>query len=403
MSSAARILLVAPEAAGAWTDELDGEAHRCREPYDALLEMGRRRWPTVVLAGGEPELPSFCRAARRLQAEAKIFAVCPPPTEPELRALESGILDDYFIRPPTGEDLRRIRRSAAGLDEGREHLPLPTDRLAELLDSTYSRAALETCLAGIVSDLLGVEVAWADAGAGEASGEPLLLLAGDTPRVLTGPANWQEPSAGDRQVLRCLRRIAPALAAAARRTEALHQLAITDHLTGAFNRRYFYYRTDQILTDENPDRLRATLLLYDIDDFRRYNTRYGHAGGDEVLREMARLMRRITRRHDIVARIGGDEFAVLFWDTDPPRAPGSRPPEHAWDLADRLRQAVRGMEFPSLGPEARGVLSISGGLASFPKDGRDVRELLRAADVALRQAKRMGKNAIYLVGEKDRE
>lgn len=190
----------------------------------------------------------------------------------------------------------------------------------------------------------------------------------------------------------------PALVSTAERTESLHRLAVTDHLTGAYNRRYFYHLTDRILAQAEGRGYRVTLLLYDVDDLKQYNDTYGHAAGDEILRETAAMMREITRSQDIVARIGGDEFAVLFWDSDPPRDPGSEPLDSAYDLADRFRRAVAGMEFPSLGPDAAGVLSISGGLANYPKDGASCRELLRSADRALDQAKRAGKNGIRIIG-----
>ncbi|MGB2823897.1 MAG: GGDEF domain-containing protein, partial [Phycisphaerae bacterium] len=229
---------------------------------------------------------------------------------------------------------------------------------------------------------------------------PLLLAAGNAPRVLVprGPTRSCDAA---RSYLAAVQTALPALLAAARRTEELHRLAITDHLTGAYNRRYFYGRTEQVLQRAEREGTHATLLLYDIDDFKRYNDTYGHAAGDEILRDTAALMKRITRSRDVVARIGGDEFAVLFVGGDEPRSPNSQPPENAYALADRFRRAVQAHAFTSLGPEATGTLTISGGLAGFPRDGRYVRELLRKADIALRAAKASGKNAIHLVGREE--
>jgi diguanylate cyclase (GGDEF)-like protein len=140
------------------------------------------------------------------------------------------------------------------------------------------------------------------------------------------------------------------------------------------------------------------VYLYDIDDFKRYNDRFGHAAGDEILRETAAMMKQITRRHDVVARIGGDEFAVLFWDTGPTRQPNSQPLQTAYQLADRFRRAVSSHAFQALGPKASGTLTISGGLATFPWDGWTIDQLLRRADEALLSAKANGKNNIHLVG-----
>ena len=67
--------------------------------------------------------------------------------------------------------------------------------------------------------------------------------------------------------------------------------------------------------------LPVTLFLFDIDDFKKYNDQYGHGVGDEILRQTAKLMKKCVREHDIVARISGDEFAVVFWEKEGPRQP----------------------------------------------------------------------------------
>ncbi|NQU74877.1 MAG: GGDEF domain-containing protein, partial [Planctomycetes bacterium] len=126
---------------------------------------------------------------------------------------------------------------------------------------------------------------------------------------------------------------------AANRMHALRRMATIDYLTGAYNRRYFTYFTDRMLLAVRSKRGRATLLVYDIDDFKHYNDKFGHAAGDEILRETARLMKQITRKGDLVARIGGDEFAVLFCDLGSTRTPGSEPLGTAYALADRFRRA----------------------------------------------------------------
>jgi len=230
-----------------------------------------------------------------------------------------------------------------------------------------------------------------------AGAQPLLLAAGKAPRVLV-PLGVPRHSPTADAYLGFAQECLPSLLSVARRTQGLHLLSITDHLTGSFNRRYFYEATERILQRAKKENFRVTLLLYDIDDFKRYNDAYGHAAGDEILRDTAAMMKQITRAQDIVARIGGDEFAVLFWDADKPRSPNSHPPETALALADRFRKAVHRHAFRSLGPEARGTLTISGGLASYPWGGTNVRELLAHADAALRQAKESGKNAIRIVG-----
>ncbi|HUU32914.1 MAG TPA: GGDEF domain-containing protein [Vicinamibacterales bacterium] len=398
MRAAERMLIVAD---GPVAVELSGRLGRdrsvcCGDSYDALWEMSRRRWSAVVIAAPRDRLEGFCRAARRLQDDAGLFAVCPPAAEPDVRAVDKGLLDDYFIYPPTDRDVNAMLGAAEPEDDAAGRLSCR--QFVELAEAARNVAEVEARVAEMVAGKLGPPVRWHDADRAPADRSPLLLSAGERPRVLVPAGPIAALGAEDRRFLDSLQRCLPPLLAIARRTESLHRLAITDHLTGAYNRRYFYHLTDRILSRPGPHRSRETLLLFDIDDFKRYNDTYGHAAGDDILREIARLIRRTTRAQDIVARIGGDEFTVLFWDAGEPRQAGSRPLESAAVMAERFRRAVSKHEFPSLGPEARGALTISGGLASFPEDGRTCRDLLRSADAALRAAKTSGKDAIHLIG-----
>jgi diguanylate cyclase (GGDEF)-like protein len=366
------------------------------------MEMERRRWPAVLLTAPCPDFAGLCRASRRLQPQAAIFGLCSPAAEPLVRPLAGTSLTDYVICPPTRRDVERIVQaadaaSAAGTPTGRP-ANLAPHVLAELLAATNAVPTLEQRLASLASRLLGLQARWVNADDLPADAQPLLLAAGHVPRALTCPAAAQPLPPAAQEFLAAVQQCLPALWAAAERTESLHRLAITDALTGAYNRRYFYHLTDQILRQAGEKNLRASLLLYDIDDFKRYNDQYGYAAGDEILRDTAALMRQICRQRDVVARIGGDEFAVLFWDADQPRHPGSQPLENALELADRFRRALHKHKFSSLGPEATGTLTISGGLARFTSDGHTCRQLLRSADAALKAAKRSGKDAVRLVG-----
>ncbi|MGE5295038.1 MAG: GGDEF domain-containing protein [Solirubrobacterales bacterium] len=192
------------------------------------------------------------------------------------------------------------------------------------------------------------------------------------------------------------------------RMEQLERLATTDDLTGLKNRRYIWEFARQILDRARRTRGRVTILVFDIDNFKHYNDVYGHPTGDEILRQAAILMQRCCRPHDVVGRIGGDEFAVVFWD-DPHRAAGgvarerrsaaAEHPTEAITVAKRFQQALGKADLRLLGPKGEGVLTISGGLASFPRDGSTIQQLFDRADQALLEAKRSGKNRIYLVGE----
>src|SRR4029079_13318259 len=127
--------------------------------------------------------------------------------------------------------------------------------------------------------------------------------------------------------------------------------------------RYFHRFLATILERAARERFRLTLLLFDIDNFKGYNDRYGHAAGDEILRETARLMQSVVRKGDVVARIGGDEFAVIFWDAEEPRQPTSQPPQSVLGAAQRFQRAICEHRFPKLLDQAPGTLTISGGLA----------------------------------------
>ncbi|MCP4707025.1 MAG: GGDEF domain-containing response regulator [Planctomycetes bacterium] len=213
------------------------------------------------------------------------------------------------------------------------------------------------------------------------------------------------------------------------RDKSLKVLATVDELTGAYNRRYLEYFLRRMIEQSKLEHTDVTLLLFDIDNFKHYNDTYGHTAGDNILRQATKLMRRCCRVHDVVARMGGDEFAVLFWDThgrekvyehqgeEAATTPeltllkqsvehedvkvdlsGKSHAELAVFMSNRFRRMMHKSEFPGLGPEALGRLTISGGLAHFPLDSSSVGELLAKADEALLTAKRNGKNRLYLVG-----
>ena len=198
------------------------------------------------------------------------------------------------------------------------------------------------------------------------------------------------------------------------RIKQLEKLATEDDLTGLKNRRYIWEFSRQIIERAGSEPGQVTLLVFDIDNFKHYNDIYGHFAGDEILKQAAVLMKRCCRGHDVVGRIGGDEFAVLFWDgpkqksaaaTGKPnerRSITSDHPKEVISIAQRFVKELENTELSSLGglgPKGKGTLTISGGMASFPRDGKTIQELFQQADRALLDAKRSGKNRIYLVGK----
>lgn len=188
----------------------------------------------------------------------------------------------------------------------------------------------------------------------------------------------------------------------------LETLVTQDDLTGLKNRRYLRQFLPTILKYAAQQDCQATLLLFDLDDFKHYNDTYGHTIGDQVLVQTAKLIQRCCRDHDVVARLGGDEFAVVFWDTCDGQTPEEiaerrqhcqHHPRQAQFMAQRFRKEISEAPFEFLGPKGQGTLTISGGLASFPVDGTSAQELFEKADQAMLEAKRSGKNQIEIVSQ----
>jgi diguanylate cyclase (GGDEF)-like protein len=162
------------------------------------------------------------------------------------------------------------------------------------------------------------------------------------------------------------------------------QEALTDPLTGLWNRR----RLSEILPIEVDRALRfqhqLSLVIFDVDDFKAINDREGHPQGDAVLQTVADVLREKTRSIDLAARFGGDEMALILLETDF---------EGAVVLAERLRSGVREAEVPTRDGQTMRV-TISVGVATLPDSAVDVEALVDAADTALLRAKRAGKNQI---------
>lgn len=179
-----------------------------------------------------------------------------------------------------------------------------------------------------------------------------------------------------------------------RRHEERGRQATTDELTGVGNRRAFEAVLAETLSSARPQRRPVTLMVFDIDNFKTYNDRFGHEAGDEVLRETVELLRSTIRRGDHVFRIGGDEFVAIFSDPDGPRNPGTSPPDSIDQIVRRFQSQVFRMRLPQLGLDAPGTVSVSAGLATYPWDGLDAKSLLSHADRLAMQSKRSGKNLI---------
>ncbi len=169
----------------------------------------------------------------------------------------------------------------------------------------------------------------------------------------------------------------------------LGQLAVTDGLTGLYNHRHFHERIALEVERSQRSGLPLSLLMLDVDTFKQFNDTFGHPAGDEVLRQLARVLSDTRRANDVVARYGGEEFAVILVDTVKFTAA---------KVAERIRERVAGHDFSEAAVKA-GKLSVSLGVATFPDDGADAEALVRAADTALYVAKRAGRNRVALATE----
>lgn len=166
----------------------------------------------------------------------------------------------------------------------------------------------------------------------------------------------------------------------ARLWQELKEMAYHDPLTGLPNRRFLKEQASRIFSLAERRERYAGVAYIDPDDFKVVNDKWGHETGDEVLVSIAERMRRTTREGDVVARIGGDEFAVLWADLDTP--------DQALAATRRL---VKTFDEPFHVGSKQFHLDTSAGVATFPADGENIEELLRRADEALYEAKENGR------------
>ena len=170
----------------------------------------------------------------------------------------------------------------------------------------------------------------------------------------------------------------------------LADMALTDPLTQLPNRRHF----EEVLRAEL-DRVsryggKCSVAIADVDFFKHYNDKLGHLAGDRALRELADVMRRELRLHDMVARFGGEEFSMIMINAGK---------DESYPILERLRADVEEHPFRHRDIQPTGRLTISAGLAAYPEDGETYEEVLSKADEALYEAKHAGRNRVCVAGE----
>ncbi|HEX9756922.1 MAG TPA: sensor domain-containing diguanylate cyclase [Nitrospiria bacterium] len=174
------------------------------------------------------------------------------------------------------------------------------------------------------------------------------------------------------------------------RLDDVQLTARVDSLTQLYNRRYFEERLMEEAQKCGNYNFECSIFMFDVDHFKKYNDQNGHQAGDELLQKMARLVRKNTRGTDILARYGGEEFIVLL---------SNQGRERAIKYAENTCKLIETHIFPNLEKQPLGFVSISGGVASFPKDGRTLNEIIQKADKALYEAKNAGRNRVVGFGE----
>jgi two-component system cell cycle response regulator len=168
--------------------------------------------------------------------------------------------------------------------------------------------------------------------------------------------------------------------------DLLMQRAITDPLTGLYNRTYL----DDIISREMTLSYRSarpiSFLLVDVDRFKAVNNRYGHRMGDEMLKDIAMLIKQHVRATDVVSRYGGEEFALALYDSEQ---------KAALEVAKRICRSIAQKRWAWV--DANLSITVSIGMASYPRSNNEQADLIELAERALYQAKRLGRNRVVYI------
>jgi len=173
----------------------------------------------------------------------------------------------------------------------------------------------------------------------------------------------------------------------ARQYEEIKRLTFIDALTPAYNHRFFQEAMSKEIHRHSRTRHDLALAMLDIDNFKKINDTFGHPVGDEILKGLVEELMQNARDSDVVARYGGEEFAIIFPDT---------PAQFARDAANRLRELIERRDFPLPHLNRTLHITVSIGVAVYPRDGASSAELISRADAALYYAKKNGKNQVAM-------
>lgn len=163
----------------------------------------------------------------------------------------------------------------------------------------------------------------------------------------------------------------------------MHELAVRDNLTGAYNRRYFNQRLEAELSNSQNGEKELAVVMFDIDHFKRFNDTYGHLFGDKVLKDISDLISDAIRSSDVLARFGGEEFIIMMPETSL---------SEAYEIIEEVRKQITCREIKD--DKVSASVTVSFGIASFPYTSSNMIELLKDADDALYEAKKSGRNCV---------
>jgi len=164
------------------------------------------------------------------------------------------------------------------------------------------------------------------------------------------------------------------------------EMANCDGLTNLYNKRFFLERLGEEIRQAEKGHHPVSVFIFDLDNFKHYNDSQGHQAGDEVLKITGQILRDTVRPDDLPARYGGEEFIVIWARTSK---------DDGVAAAERIRRKVAEYPYPNRESQPLKIISLSGGVATFPDDGRTGADLIKAADAALYEAKRDGRNRVY--------
>ena len=304
--------------------------------------------------------------------------------QPDAEAKPRVLLIDE--RPASGQRIRRMLREAADLDVATD----PHAGFFQAADGGYESVIVATGFADYDPLRLCSQLRSLD----RTRFLPIILIAdaGDDDRILRGlelgindylirPVDQQELTARLRTQVR-RKQYNDHLRASVTQTI---EMAVTDGLTGLHNRRYLDSHLQTLFDRAVARRRPLSLMITDLDRFKSVNDTFGHDGGDEVLREFARRLRKNVRGIDLACRYGGEEFVVVMPDTEA---------EVAERVAERVRAEIAQAPFMIGKPQKALSVTVSVGVSSLKRGADSVADLIKRADMALYEAKAGGRNRV---------